>query len=518
MIPTLRPYQQQAVDELRTALSKYRRVVFQLTTGGGKCFGANTPILMYDGSIKKVQDVVVGDILMGDDSKPRKVESTCTGREMLYRITPNKGDSFVCNESHILALRYSDAKHDFALKDIQLTDYLMLLRSEKHILKQYRSSVEFEENRLPIDPYILGLWLADGSKTYANPDITVNNKDIEILDYLRSIGGHVHGHQKGACCSMSLGGIENPNGTRKNSNLYRDEFKKCLFGSHYDIGIPKEYLINSRENRLQLLAGILDGDGDTSHGGYNITTKFSRLRDDILYLARSLGLAAYCSIRKVDISKLKGSSNNDIRVYYRISISGFCENIPLKLKRKQSKPRKMNKNVLNVGFSIEPIGEGDYYGFEISGNNRRFLLGDFTVAHNTVCFSYIVLQSARYGHRVLILSNRCEILTQNGGALTGLGVEVEYINPKHKEVPTGRVAVAMSQTLRRRVAQEDWQEYVRSVRLCIVDEAHCCEHDFVYGLLGEKCFVLLVTATPSRQGRFFRTPESNSPPRHGPSR
>ena len=132
---------------------------------------------------------------------------------------------------------------------------------------------------------------------------------------------------------------------------------------------------------------------------------------------------------------------------------------------------------------------------------RRVVFQLTTGGGKTVCFSYIVLQSARYGHRVLILSNRCEILTQNGGALTGLGVEVEYINPKHKEVPTGRVAVAMSQTLRRRVAQEDWQEYVRSVRLCIVDEAHCCEHDFVYGLLGEKCFVLLVTATPSRQGK-----------------
>lgn len=119
----------------------------------------------------------------------------------------------------------------------------------------------------------------------------------------------------------------------------------------------------------------------------------------------------------------------------------------------------------------------------------------------TIIFSYIAQQSGKLNRKVLILSNRVEILKQNGSALNSLGLDVQYISRNNKEVPTGRVVVGMSQTLKRRVQQAEWHEYVSSVELCIVDEAHCCDHDFIYPILSDKCFVLLVTATPQRQGK-----------------
>ena len=100
----LRPYQKDLVNGIRASWKKgNRHVIMQLPTGGGKCLGVNTPVLMYDGTIKMVQNIKVGDMIMGDDSTPRKILSTCTGKETLYRITPIKGDSWVCNESHILS-------------------------------------------------------------------------------------------------------------------------------------------------------------------------------------------------------------------------------------------------------------------------------------------------------------------------------------------------------------------------------------------------------------------------------
>ena len=72
--------------------------------GSGKCLGKNTPVLMFDGSIKKVQDIIVGDLLMGWDSKPRKVLSTTQGREEMFQIKPNFGEPWECNKSHILTL------------------------------------------------------------------------------------------------------------------------------------------------------------------------------------------------------------------------------------------------------------------------------------------------------------------------------------------------------------------------------------------------------------------------------
>lgn len=132
---------------------------------------------------------------------------------------------------------------------------------------------------------------------------------------------------------------------------------------------------------------------------------------------------------------------------------------------------------------------------------RRVLFQLGTGGGKTICFSYIVSQSQKYNRKVLIVSNRSEILTQNGGSLERMGLNVEYINPRNKNVPQGNIAVGMAQTLQRRVHKEEWREYLKSVEICVVDEAHSCDADFIYPYLSEKCFRLLVTATPRRQGK-----------------
>ena len=75
--------------------------------GCGKCLGKDTTVIMYDGKLKKVQDIVVGDLLMGDDSKPRKVLNLARGKEKLYEIEQLKADNYIVNESHILSLALS---------------------------------------------------------------------------------------------------------------------------------------------------------------------------------------------------------------------------------------------------------------------------------------------------------------------------------------------------------------------------------------------------------------------------
>ena len=133
---------------------------------------------------------------------------------------------------------------------------------------------------------------------------------------------------------------------------------------------------------------------------------------------------------------------------------------------------------------------------------KRVLFQLPTGGGKTVVFSNIALLSQKYNRRVLIVSNRTEILMQNGGALERMGLDLTYINPKGRKIPTTNIAVGMAQTLKRRVEKEDWVAYLRGVELAIFDECHECTSDFLHEYFSDKCFVLGVTATPRRYGKM----------------
>ena len=84
--------------------SKFPLLHINGAAGMGKCFAKGTPIMMHDGKCKSVEDVQVGDFLMGPDGKSRKVLSLGRGQEAMYRVSQIYGDDYVVNESHILSL------------------------------------------------------------------------------------------------------------------------------------------------------------------------------------------------------------------------------------------------------------------------------------------------------------------------------------------------------------------------------------------------------------------------------
>jgi hypothetical protein len=142
---------------------------------------------MYDGSIKMVQDIADGEFVMGDDSNPRPVYGSTSGSERMYKIIPRKGDPFSCNESHILTLIWNGAaKHSIygwekdSTVNISVKDYLLLKQWEKDHLVMYRTGwgKNFEEVSHSIPPYIMGVYLGDGCKTFGN----ITGVDPEVRD------------------------------------------------------------------------------------------------------------------------------------------------------------------------------------------------------------------------------------------------------------------------------------------------------------------------------------------------
>ena len=111
--------------------------------GTGKCLGEGVLVLMFDGSVKPVEDVRNGDTLMGPDSKPRSVLHTTQGQGPMYCITPTKGEPWTCNDVHMLTLirtneHHSKPQRGGEIVDVPLNEYLGWSRSEKVKYLQFR--------------------------------------------------------------------------------------------------------------------------------------------------------------------------------------------------------------------------------------------------------------------------------------------------------------------------------------------------------------------------------------------
>lgn len=333
--------------------------------GCGKCLARGTYVLLYNGELKLVEDILTGDELMGPDSLPRKVLSTCHGFDEMYEVVPKKGKSYIVNKPHILSLKEVGTEN---IVNISVKDYLSKSVYFKSQHTGYKVGVNFKEKEVPIDPYFIGLWLGDGNS--ANQGITVSNN--ATLCYLIKLakefgyGVRVSTKTNSRCYTLSIFSKN-----RKNKILKILQKLNLIKNKH----IPDIFKINSRKIRLQLLAGLIDSDGYLyGDNCYEIVTKYSALMNDILYLCRSLGLSVYYGVKY----NKKYKKN-----YYRIIISGNTEEIPVKIKYKKANKRRQSKNVLKVGIKeVLPKGFGEYYGFELSGDGL-FLLGDFTVTHNT---------------------------------------------------------------------------------------------------------------------------------------
>ena len=103
----LRELQINIVNKCLKHLREHGGGVLSVPCGAGKCLKRGTPVIMYDGSIKLIEDVKVGDKLMGDDSTPRQVLDLGRGQEEMFDIIPTKGDKYTVNRSHILSLKYN---------------------------------------------------------------------------------------------------------------------------------------------------------------------------------------------------------------------------------------------------------------------------------------------------------------------------------------------------------------------------------------------------------------------------
>ncbi len=368
--------------------------------GVGKCLGKGTPVLLCNGETKRVENLRVGDALLGPDSEPRHVLSTAHGTGALYRVVPTKGDSYVVNEDHVLSLVVNKNTSGYQrgqIVNLSVRDYLKMPTRFRHAAKAWRVAIQLPQQEVPLDPYFVGLWLGDG--TLRKPSITT--PDAEIVEALYAVAQfygldvRVEGQLGNQANTYTLTSRQH-GGPMKNRNPVWAAIRamKLNEGKH----VPDVYKYNCSDVRLGVLAGILDTDGHFEHGCYDYISGERQLAEDVVWLARSLGFAAYVRscVKGIKATGFEGQ-------YWRVCISGNVDRIPLRVKRKIAPPRRQIKNVQRVGFAVTPIGQGEYFGFELDGDGL-FLLGDFTVTHNTALACQVATHVAQRGRPVYFVS------------------------------------------------------------------------------------------------------------------
>jgi P4 family phage/plasmid primase-like protien len=106
---------------------------FRIWTGVG-CHAFDTDIMMFDGTTKKVQDIIIGDKIMGDDSTERNVLELKYGFSDMYEFKGNLFNSFVVNGDHILCLYYEKSDYTLSYIEISVKNFINIKNKEKYFL------------------------------------------------------------------------------------------------------------------------------------------------------------------------------------------------------------------------------------------------------------------------------------------------------------------------------------------------------------------------------------------------
>lgn len=424
--------------------------LLDIPCGYGKCLAKDTQILMYDGSIKLVQNIKLNDKIMGDDSNPRTILTLARGQEELYKITPRNGDYYIANKSHILSLKCVKQIDGLFIKDniydISIKEILTL--SKKYnifdILHGYRVPIKFSKKNIDLDAYFIGYWIG-----YCNYSSLINNyKDEELIDTIKYIINN--NNNIGGSLFILKKNFINILNNLKSLNLINDKY------------IPFKYKCNTSDVQLNVLAGLIDSCGYYSNNCYSFIEFNEKLVDDIIFISRSLGFKAYKIVNN------ENNRYNNSNTIYKIFIYGTgIENIPVKNIDLQSKSNKSNNKLTTPITITKYSNKGNYYGFTIDGNHR-FVLGDFQVTHNTAMGLYIVSKLQKKTivvvHKTFLMNQWIERINEFLPKTRIGKIQGQIIDIENKDI-----VIAMLQSLS---LKEYPQNIFKSFGLTIVDECH----------------------------------------------
>ncbi len=395
-------------ERVAQALERGAIEVAPLAFMRGRAQPVSTPVLTPTG-FRPIGSLRVGDLVIGSSGTPTAVLGVYPqGRKPVYRVSTQDGASTLACAEHLWQVSTaSDRRRGKPGRVLQTQDMIGRLRSfhqHRYALPLLSAPAELPAREISLDPYALGLLLGDGCLT-ATTTPTFSTADPELVTALEArLDGielrrhgdydytlrHVHGHRGGVI-------VANPvtEGLR--------ELGLAGTNSHTKF-IPESYLHNAVAVRLAVLQGLLDSDGGpvTQSGRtcrIQYTTCSETLRDDVVYLVRSLGGVAYWRCRAAAGRRpglARGRQVHHRANAYTLEIR-LPEGLePFRLERKRATYERCGGGrPMRFVDAIEPAGEADCVCIQVAAADSLYVTSDFLLTHNTLNDSFIILDEAQ---------------------------------------------------------------------------------------------------------------------------
>lgn len=351
-----------------------KEVFAQCGRNWGKALDIETEIPTPSGW-KKLKDVFSGDLVFNEKGEPTRVigQSPIYRNRECYELIFDDDSRIIADGNHNWMTRSKQERKRKKPPSKKTTLELIKqikVRIEYNHQIQLNLSVQYPEKKLPIDPYLLGVWLGNGNRTQA----TLCQYDQEVIQILKDRGFEITNHSERNNYGV-LGLLE----ILRENNLLKNKH------------IPKDYLNGSVEQRIDLLCGLMDTDGTVSKTGnccFDNTNE--NIAMDFKEIAESLGFK--CTVKK-RVGKLREVEH---KLCYRIYFSPNFQIFKLSRKAKILEPwlnKHKRRHRTLVGF--KKVDSRPVKCISVESPSHLFLAGrQFLVTHNSELVSYLLWRYA----------------------------------------------------------------------------------------------------------------------------
>lgn len=374
--------------------------------GVAKALKNDEPILYSDKTWRPIGEAKVGDKIFGADGKTCTIENVSPqGIVDLYKVTLRDGRSVICCDEHLWEVYDSQARtyKTLPLKEIKKRyKYERTYTGSKYkdgkgrVAEVYNYYVptndcmEFSEEELPIDPYFIGLWLGDGDS--AGPCITTI--EPEVVKY-------IEGFAKSLGLAVTKRGDISYRLVRKTGTKEGNPLKSTMRDLNliHNKHIPDIYLKGSRDQRLELLKGLMDSDGTASHSNNGSSSvSFTQANLDFCKQVRELclSLGINCRIFDSDPQYIKKDGTKSVAwhvsIYTRENVFNLSRK-SLKINQSADKGKVFRENHSAI-VDISPEGNGEATCIRVDNSDKLFVTRDYVVTHNSTFLASLVTWTA----------------------------------------------------------------------------------------------------------------------------